>query len=110
MLFLKTVLFSKTEDYTKLALNGGLKPSQNRLPKKNLKGGEYNMAINDKKYNTYFRQLLEERNIKQNWLAEQVGMSRQQISLYALGKRPISINAAKRIAYVLEIDFRKLIE
>jgi transcriptional regulator with XRE-family HTH domain len=61
-------------------------------------------------YNKYFRQLLKEKEMSQSELARQTGMTRQSISLYALGIRPLSINAAKRIAYVLDVEFRKLIE
>lgn len=56
------------------------------------------------------RELREKSGIKQNDLASKVGVSRQAISLYENGQMKPTVTNAKKIASILNFDWRLFYE
>ena len=56
------------------------------------------------------KEVLEERGIKQIWLAEKLGKSYNMVNSYAQNRRQPSLVDLNRIANILQIDVRELIE
>ena len=55
------------------------------------------------------KEVLEEKGLKQKWLAEQLGMSNVMINLYSNNKRQPSVNTLIRIGMILNIPIDQLI-
>ena len=55
------------------------------------------------------KEVLEEKGLKQKWLAEKVGMSNVMINLYSNNKRQPSLNTLIRIGMILNIPIDELI-
>ncbi len=55
------------------------------------------------------KQVLEEKGIKQVWLAEQLGKSYNMVNSYAQNRRQPSIEDLYKIAELLKIDARDLL-
>jgi putative transcriptional regulator len=55
------------------------------------------------------KEVLEQKGIKQIWLAEQLGKSYNMLHSYAQNKRQPSLEVLYRIAEILDIDVKELI-
>jgi len=53
-------------------------------------------------------QILAEKGIKQNWLAEKVGVTRQTMSNLVKNRYTTSTEIGLKIAYVLDVDFNDI--
>jgi len=53
-------------------------------------------------------QILAEKGIKQNWLAEKVGVTRQTMSNLVKNRYTTSTEIGLKIAYVLDMDFNDI--
>jgi len=53
-------------------------------------------------------EILASRGMRQNWLAEQVGITRQTMSNLVKNRYNTSIDVALKIAYVLNMDFKDI--
>ena len=53
-------------------------------------------------------QILAEKGIKQNWLAERVGVTRQTMSNLVKNRYTTSTEIGLKIAYVLNMDFNDI--
>jgi len=53
-------------------------------------------------------QILAEKGIKQNWLAERVGVTRQTMSNLVKNRYATSTEIGLKIAYVLNMDFNDI--
>ena len=53
--------------------------------------------------------VLEEKGIKQKWLAEQMGKSSNMVNSYAQNRRQPSIEDLDRIAEILDIEAKELL-
>jgi len=53
-------------------------------------------------------QILAEKGIKQNWLAEKVGVTRQTMSNLVKNRYATSTEIGLKIAYVLNMDFNDI--
>lgn len=56
------------------------------------------------------KEVLEEKGIKQTWLAEKLGKSYNMVNSYVQNRRQPSISDLNKIAEILEIDVRELLE
>lgn len=56
------------------------------------------------------KEVLEERGIKQTWLAEKLGKSYNMVNSYAQNRTQPSLEILNKIADILKIDVRELIE
>lgn len=54
--------------------------------------------------------VLEERGIKQTWLAQQLNKSFAMVNAYAQNRRQPSLEVLREIAIILDVDVRDLIE
>lgn len=55
------------------------------------------------------KKVLEEKGIKQIWLAQQLGKSYNMVNSYAQNRRQPSINDLQKIAKILNVDAKDLI-
>jgi putative transcriptional regulator len=55
------------------------------------------------------KEVLEQKGIKQIWLAEQLGKSYNMLHSYAQNKRQPSLEDLYRIAEILDVDIKELI-
>ena len=55
------------------------------------------------------KEVLEQKGIKQIWLAEQLGKSYNMLHSYAQNKRQPSLEVLYKIAEILDIDIKELI-
>jgi transcriptional regulator with XRE-family HTH domain len=55
------------------------------------------------------KEVLEEKGIKQTWLAKKLGKSFSSINAYACNRKQPSLEVLNQIADVLQVDVRKLI-
>lgn len=55
------------------------------------------------------KEVLEERGIKQTWLAQQIDKSFAMVNAYVQNRRQPSIEVLREIASVLDIDVRDLL-
>ena len=55
------------------------------------------------------KEVLEERGIKQTWLAQQIDKSFAMVNAYVQNRRQPSIEVLREIAAVLDIDVRDLL-
>lgn len=58
--------------------------------------------------NNKLKSLLDEKGIKQKWLADQMGLSVSSISNYVKGKRKLSKSKAIAIASVLNVELKEV--
>ncbi len=56
------------------------------------------------------KQVLEEKGIKQTWLAEQLGKSYNMVNSYVQNRRQPSLEDLYRIANILKVDVRELLD
>lgn len=56
------------------------------------------------------KEVLEEKGIKQTWLAEKIGKSFSQTNAYVCNRRQPSLEQLFEIAKVLDVDVKDLIE
>ncbi|GJM28793.1 MAG: transcriptional regulator [Cyclobacteriaceae bacterium] len=56
------------------------------------------------------KRVLEERGIKQTWLAEKLGKSYNMVNSYVQNRTQPSLEILNQIADILKIDVRELIE
>jgi len=54
--------------------------------------------------------ILEEKGIKQTWLAEKLGKSFNMVNSYVQNRRQPSISDLNKIAEILDVDVRELLE
>lgn len=55
------------------------------------------------------KEVLEEKGIKQTWLAERLGKSFNTVNSYAQNRQQPRLEILNEIAFILDIDVRKLI-
>ena len=55
------------------------------------------------------KEVLEQKGIKQIWLAEQLGKSYNMLHSYAQNKRQPSLEVLYKIAEILDVDIKELI-
>ncbi len=55
------------------------------------------------------KEVLEERGIKQTWLAEQLGKSFNMVNSYVQNRRQPSLEVLYKIAEILKVDVKDLI-
>ena len=55
------------------------------------------------------KEILDERGIKQTWLAEQLGKSYNMVNAYVQNRRQPSLEILNHIADILDIDVKDLI-
>lgn len=55
------------------------------------------------------KEVLDERGIKQKWLAEKLGKSYNMVNSYVQNRRQPSLEILNQIAEILDIDIRQLI-
>lgn len=55
------------------------------------------------------KEVLEEKGIKQTWLAEKLGKSYNMVNSYVQNRRQPSLEVLTRIAALLDVDIRDLI-
>ena len=55
------------------------------------------------------KQILENKGIKQIWLAEQLGKSYNMVNSYVQNRRQPSLEVLNKIAHILNVDVRELI-
>ena len=55
------------------------------------------------------KEVLEEKGIKQTWLAEQLGKSYNMVNAYAQNRQPPRLETLMEIANILDIDVKDLI-
>ena len=55
------------------------------------------------------KEVLEQKGIKQIWLAEQMGKSYNMVNAYAKNRRQPSLEDLYKIAEILDIDIKELI-
>lgn len=55
------------------------------------------------------KEVLEEKGIKQTWLAERLGKSYNMVNSYAKNRRQPSLDLLNEIATILNVDVRDLI-
>jgi len=56
------------------------------------------------------KEVLEEKGIKQTWLAEKLDKSFAMVNAYAQNRRQPSLEVLRNIAKILDIDVRELIQ
>lgn len=56
------------------------------------------------------KEVLEEKGLKQKWLAEKIGMTTVMINLYSNNIRQPKLSTLIRISEVLEVDLLKLLQ
>jgi len=56
------------------------------------------------------REILDERGIKQIWLAEQIGIDRSTLSTVIANKKGTNLETAMRIAHVLNLKMEDIFE
>lgn len=56
------------------------------------------------------KEVLEERGIKQTWLAQQLDKSFAMVNAYAQNRRQPSLGVLREIAIILNVDVRELIQ
>ncbi|MEY4127134.1 MAG: hypothetical protein RL737_1323 [Bacteroidota bacterium] len=56
------------------------------------------------------KEILEQKGIKQTWLAEQMGKSYNMVNSYAQNRRQPTLEDLNRIAVILNVDIRDLIK
>mgnify|MGYP002509153563 CR=1 FL=1 len=66
---------------------------------------EYRVALGDR-----LKALMKDRAIKQETLADMVGISRQIMSRYVNGRTTPNVHIARRMARVLDCDIREIID
>ncbi len=59
--------------------------------------------------NIYLKEILEERGIKQKFIADKLGVSVSSVSLWVVGKTQPTISNLKKIAEVLNVDVSLII-
>ena len=55
------------------------------------------------------KEVLEEKGIKQKWLAEKLGKSYNMVNSYVQNRRQPSLEILNQIAEILDVDIRQLI-
>lgn len=55
------------------------------------------------------KEVLEEKGIKQKWLAEKIGKSYNMVNSYVQNRRQPSLEILNQIAELLDVDVRELI-
>ena len=55
------------------------------------------------------KEILEQRGIKQVWLAEQLGKSYNMVNSYVQNRRQPSLDILNQIAEILQVDIKELI-
>ncbi len=55
------------------------------------------------------KEVLDERGIKQKWLAERLGKSYNMVNSYVQNRRQPTLEVLNQIAEILDIDIRQLI-
>ncbi|MFZ4863973.1 helix-turn-helix domain-containing protein [Sphingobacterium sp. Mn56C] len=55
------------------------------------------------------KEVLEEKGIKQTWLADKLGKSYNMVNSYVQNRRQPSLNTLNKIAQILDINVRTLI-
>ncbi len=55
------------------------------------------------------KEVLKEKGIKQNWLAEQLGKSYNMVNSYSKNRRQPSIEDLYRIANIIDVDITQLL-
>lgn len=55
------------------------------------------------------KEVLEQKGIKQKWLAEQLGKSYNMVNSYAQNRRQPRLETLMEIAYILDVDIKELI-
>jgi putative transcriptional regulator len=56
------------------------------------------------------KEILEQKGIKQTWLAEQMGKSYNMVNSYAQNRRQPTLEDLNRIAVILNVDIRDLVK
>ncbi len=56
------------------------------------------------------KEILEEKGIKQTWLAEKLGKSYNMVNGYVQNRRQPSLESLNEIAKILEVDVKDLIQ
>lgn len=67
-------------------------------------------VIDNPDYNMRLREIIKERGLVANRLANEIGVTRQMMSLYTLGKRRLSITSAKKLGDVLSVNWKTLLD
>lgn len=67
-------------------------------------------VISNPDYNLRLREIIKERNLVSNRLSIEIGVTRQMMSLYTLGKRRLSITSAKKLGDVLGVNWKTLLD
>ena len=60
--------------------------------------------------NNWIKEVLEQKGIKQKWLAEQLGKSYNMVNSYAQNRRQPSIDDLYRIAKILDVNPKDLLK
>ena len=55
------------------------------------------------------KEVLEEKGIKQTWLAEKLGKSYNMVNSYAQNRQQPRLEVLNEIAHILDVDIRKII-
>ena len=55
------------------------------------------------------KEVLEDKGIKQKWLAEKLGKSYNMVNSYVQNRRQPSIEVLNKVANILDIDIRELL-
>lgn len=66
-------------------------------------------AIHNDKPMNRIKEVLDERGIKQTWLAEQLGKSFNMVNSYVQNRRQPSLEVLYKIAEILKVDVKELI-
>lgn len=56
------------------------------------------------------KEVLDEKGIKQTWLAEQLGKSYNMVNAYVQNRQQPRLEVLYEIAYILEIDVKQLLQ
>ncbi|MDR0894871.1 MAG: helix-turn-helix transcriptional regulator [Prevotellaceae bacterium] len=55
------------------------------------------------------KEVLEQKGIKQTWLAEQLGKSFSMVNAYACNRKQLSLEILYQIASILKVDVKELL-
>ena len=61
------------------------------------------------KQQKWIKEVLEQKGIKQTWLAEKLGKSYNMVNAYAQNKRQPSLDVLYKIAEILNVDIKELL-
>ena len=76
-----------------------------RQPRKRKKGGE---RMNVPKKETKLKKILRDRGIKQQFVADKMGVNVRKINDYVNGRTSLKLDVAIKIANILNIDVKEL--